>query len=136
MKSFINLSILFPIFLTVIVSVLFIPFFFTGGNIISSSESLLAFSDQLQSFLWPTKGYHTITSSFGYRVSPANGASSYHGGIDIGAPQGARITATMSGIVSFVGFNGANGYTVKIKHAGGYESTYGHVSPNFVVSVR
>ena len=58
---------------------------------------------------------------------------SYHSGIDIGAPTGATIVAVASGVVTFTGFSGANGFTVKVE-ADGYIFTYSHVSPLFLVS--
>ena len=79
-------------------------------------------------------GYTTITSKFGYRNAPTNGAGTYHGGIDIGAPSGANIIATSSGIVSFTGFSGANGFTIKID-SGNLTFIYSHVSPDFLVYV-
>lgn len=38
-------------------------------------------------YSWPLPEYHTISSHFGFRISPASGASSYHSGIDIPAPE-------------------------------------------------
>jgi len=63
------------------------------------------------------------------------GAGTYHGGIDIGAPQGTKIVAIESGTVIHASWYGADGYTVMIDHGNGYVSTYGHVNPSFVVSV-
>lgn len=83
-------------------------------------------------FTWPTPGYTTITSRFGPRKSPTTGVSSFHYGLDIGAPIGANIIAVFSGKVTFTGFKGANGYTVTITN-GNISSSYSHVSPNFVV---
>lgn len=55
-------------------------------------------------FVWPTPGYKTITSPFGYRVAPTTGAGTYHGGIDIGAPTGCPILSAFSGKVTYIGF--------------------------------
>lgn len=63
------------------------------------------------------------------------GASTYHGGIDIGAKEGSRIYAIAAGKVIKASWGGANGYCVIINHQNGYISTYAHVSPNFVVKV-
>ena len=79
--------------------------------------------------------YTTITSKFGYRKAPANGAATYHGGIDIAAPEGSKILSVADGTIYYAGWYGANGYTVIIEHENGYKSTYGHVSPIFIVSV-
>ena len=88
-----------------------------------------------QDYIWPTPGYNTITSRFGYRTAPTSGASSYHGGIDIAAPAGSNIVATCSGKVTYTGFYGAGGFTVIIK-SGDLSFEYCHVSPNFLVSVN
>lgn len=52
-------------------------------------------------FIWPLPGYNYISSYFGKRNSPTQGASSYHSGIDIPAPAGTKILAVCSGNVSF-----------------------------------
>ena len=80
-------------------------------------------------------GYTTITSPFGYRVSPTKGASTYHSGIDIAAPSGSNIVSSLSGTVSFTGFNGAGGYTITVQGST-FSASYCHVSPNFIVFVR
>ncbi len=133
MKKHFLFSTLFPVVLAIFVSVFFVPF--ACSNSITSSGIPFVIDDNPKDFMWPTPSYKNVTSPFGYRKSPATGASTYHGGIDIGAPQGSKIFATLSGKVIYTGFKGANGYTVIIKHDNNYESTYGHVSPNFVVEV-
>lgn len=125
-----------PIFLTTFISIFFIPLI---SN--SSSDNSLLFSDDLvnstfSSFIWPTPGYSNITSKFGYRKAPTTGAGINHGGIDIGAPQNSSIIAIDSGVVSFVGWYGATGYTVIIEHNNNFKSIYGHVSPDFLVSTN
>ena len=85
-------------------------------------------------FIWPIPGYTTITSQFGYRNAPTTGASTYHTGIDIGAPQGTNILAVFSGTVTYTGFSGAGGYTVTVKN-NDFTASYCHVSPIFLVSV-
>ena len=136
MKKYFLFTSLFPVILSIVISIFFIPFTYSS-NISSYSEQnyAITYGDNPKNFYWPTQNYKTITSSFGYRKAPVKGASTYHGGIDIGAPQGTKICAIQRGIVVFLGFNGANGYTVKIKHDNGYESTYGHVSSDFVVKI-
>lgn len=79
-------------------------------------------------------GYSTITSGFGYRNAPTSGAGTFHGGIDIGAPAGSNIVAAFSGEVIYIGFYGANGYTIRVSD-GYYVANYSHVSPYFLVYV-
>jgi len=83
-------------------------------------------------FAWPTPGYTRITSYFGYRNAPTSGAGKFHSGIDIGASSGAEVIATFSGTVTYVGFLGANGFSIQISN-GEYLSTYSHLSPHFLV---
>ena len=59
-------------------------------------------------FMWPLDGYTYISSYFGYRNSPTSGASTYHSGIDIPAPEGTNILAVCSGTVTFASW-GAGG---------------------------
>ena len=88
---------------------IFIPVFSNYGYITPSdiSSQLPTFELSSSKFAWPTPGYTTITSNFGYRNSPTAGASSYHSCIDIGAPTGSNIISIFNGTVSFVGFSGA-----------------------------
>lgn len=88
----------------------------------------------LQILPGPLLGYTTITSPFGYRNAPTTGAGTFHGGIDIGAPSASEIIAAFSGEITYLGFYGANGYTVQISD-GYYTATYSHVSPYFLVYV-
>jgi murein DD-endopeptidase MepM/ murein hydrolase activator NlpD len=69
-----------------------------------------------------------ITSSFGYRMHPLLGFMRLHKGLDIGAPYGAPIFAAIDGVVSFAGRSGGYGNFVKLNHAAGVQSGYGHMS--------
>ena len=60
------------------------------------------------------------------------GASSYHSGLDIGAPEGSNFVAVTSGTITFTGFLGGGGYTVTLT-SGNMKFTYCHVSPNYIV---
>lgn len=77
------------------------------------------------SWLKPVRG--TVTSSFGYRVAPTAGASTYHKGIDIGANRGDTIVASASGKVIQSGWNGGLGISVMIQHSNNLVSIYGHM---------
>lgn len=113
---------------------IFIPVFFSNDVYnYSSSYSLYTFSLN-GTFPWPTPGYTIITSPFGSRDAPTTGASTFHSGIDIGAPTGCNIIAVCSGIVTHLGFNGAGGYTITIEGEE-FTASYCHVSPEFKVYV-
>lgn len=87
------------------------------------------------SFSWPIFGYYSISSFFGIRTSPTNGASSYHSGIDIPAPPNTNIYSICDGIVEFTGFLGADGYSIIVKN-NNFKIIYGHTSPNYIVSIN
>ena len=78
-------------------------------------------------FTWPVPSCSLITSRFGRRVSPTAGASSYHGGLDIGAGQGAAIVAARGGTVVLAAYSGGYGNCVMIDHGGGVITLYGHM---------
>ena len=77
--------------------------------------------------------YRKVTSPFGNRKSPTAGASSYHQGIDLGAPAGTPIVASRAGVVTAATFSGSAGYYVSINHGDGFSSIYMHMT-NYVVS--
>lgn len=85
-------------------------------------------------FAWPIPGYTTITSYFGKRNSPTSKASSFHKGLDIGAPEGTTLIAVVEGQITYVGFLGGGGYTITLSKEN-MKITYCHVSPNFIVQV-
>jgi len=82
---------------------------------------------------WPTPGYTSITSDYGWRVHPILGTRKLHTGIDIGAPMGAGVYSAGSGVVIYAGWFGAYGNTVVVDHGGGISTLYGHLSS---ISVR
>jgi len=92
--------------LLIIISVLvfFLSCFF--GPILGSSslEDTYYSFDLSDEYVWPSPGYTAITSYFGRRTSPTAGASSYHKGIDIGAPEGSKLIAVCDGKITFTGF--------------------------------
>lgn len=85
-------------------------------------------------FTWPVPGYNEISSYFGNRTSPTEGASSNHKGIDIKCDTGATVVAAASGTVIVATYNAAEGNYVCIDHGGGVVSLYMHNS-SLAVSV-
>ncbi len=79
-------------------------------------------------FTWPCPSSHKITSYFGNRTPPKQGASSDHKGIDIGASMGSQVIASASGKVTTVSYNSARGYFIVIDHGNGYVTLYQHLS--------
>ena len=77
--------------------------------------------------------YVKLTSPFGHRESPTAGASTYHQGVDLAAPQGTPVYASRAGRVTVAGYGSAAGYYVTINHLDGFSSIYMHLN-NYVVS--
>ncbi|MEH3100411.1 M23 family metallopeptidase [Sphingomonas adhaesiva] len=69
-----------------------------------------------------------VTSTFGMRMHPLLGFMRMHKGMDIGARYGAPILAAVDGVVQFAGRSGGYGNFVKLAHAGGLATGYGHMS--------
>jgi len=77
-----------------------------------------------------------ITSGFSRRrLHPVFRTYRAHLGIDYGAPTGAPVVAVSSGTVVSAGWSGGGGNMVRLRHAGGYESYYLHLS-SFAKGVR
>lgn len=68
----------------------------------------------------------TITSRFGYRVSPGGIGSTNHKGLDIAAGCGTPIYAAAAGTVEFAGTKGSFGKLVIINHGNGVKTYYAH----------
>lgn len=84
---------------------------------------------------WPVEGYYTITSPFGNRGAPVAGATTFHAGLDIGAPEGAKLVSIMNGEITSIGWWGSAGYTIKAESIDGtYTFCYYHVSPEYIVT--
>ncbi len=71
--------------------------------------------------------YGRVTSAFGKRRDPFNGRMSFHDGVDIRGRRGQKIYATADGVIAFAGRNGGYGKYIRLRHAGGYETAYGHM---------
>ncbi|BCJ89741.1 membrane protein [Terrihabitans soli] len=68
-----------------------------------------------------------MRSGFGLRRHPILGYSKMHTGVDWAAPRGTPIYAAGSGVVELAERNSGYGNQVKIQHANGYETAYGHM---------
>ena len=72
--------------------------------------------------------YTMVTSPFGGRDAPTAGASTYHEGVDLGAPEGTPIYASRTGTVTTASYGKAAGYYVKLNHGDGFSSIYMHMT--------
>ena len=109
-------KIFFKFFLYLSILVVFICIFFTpilfNNPISSPSGEILSLNPD--GFVWPTPGYTRINSYFGKRNAPTKGASTFHKGVDIGAPEGAAFIAVADGEITFTNFLGGGGYTITL----------------------
>ena len=82
-------------------------------------------------FRYPLRG--RVTSGYGYRSDPITGRRNFHTGIDIAGSHGTPVRAAMEGRVIQTGSNDISGNFVIVAHAGGYVSSYAHMS---LISVK
>ncbi len=78
--------------------------------------------------------YSYVSSPFGEREAPTAGASSYHLGIDLAAPEGTPVKASRSGKVYSATYGSSGGYQVIIDHGDGFKSYYLHMTHYIVYS--
>ncbi|MBP3242102.1 MAG: peptidoglycan DD-metalloendopeptidase family protein [Oribacterium sp.] len=79
-------------------------------------------------FKWPCPSSGTISSHFGSRESPTEGASSYHKGIDIAASTGSKVVAAAGGTVVIATYSASAGNYIMISHGSGTYTVYMHMS--------
>lgn len=75
---------------------------------------------------WPVRGW--VTSPFGSRISPLNGGTQFHEGIDIAVETGTPVIAPADGVVVKAGFAAGYGIMVEINHGYGLKTVFGHNS--------
>ncbi|MFP4383571.1 MAG: peptidoglycan DD-metalloendopeptidase family protein [Spirochaetia bacterium] len=79
-----------------------------------------------EAFRIPVSRYR-FTSDFGPRKDPFTGAPSYHYGVDLAASLATPIYAAMEGRVIAADYNALYGNYIILKHAGRYQTLYGHL---------
>jgi murein DD-endopeptidase MepM/ murein hydrolase activator NlpD len=82
-----------------------------------------------RSFLRAPVNYTRISSGYSLaRLHPIFKVRRKHEGIDYAAPAGTPVWSIGDGVVAFQGWQGGFGRLVKIRHANGFISYYGHLS--------
>ena len=78
-------------------------------------------------FKCPITAKWRLSSPYGYRADPFTGVRKFHTGMDLAAPTGTPVKATLDGKVVAVSFNQVYGNYVIISHINGYQSLYAHL---------
>lgn len=68
-----------------------------------------------------------LVSGFGLRFHPLLNARRMHSGVDWAGPIGLPILAAGNGVIEEVGPKGQYGNYIRIRHANGYQTAYGHM---------
>ena len=100
----------------------------TVNQIVVIGQKVIPHVGSLTVWAWPTVSGWTISSGFGYRINPINGARELHDALDIAIYYGSPIFAANNGVVEKADYNYINGNYVVINHNNGYYSYYGHMS--------
>lgn len=103
----------------------------SGGSSGSSSNHGSASGNvSSKGWMWPVPTSSSyISSVYGWRIHPVYGSRKFHSGIDIAAPGGSKIVATLDGTVSYIK-NSSSGYGLHllVSHGNGYHTLYAHCS--------
>jgi murein DD-endopeptidase MepM/ murein hydrolase activator NlpD len=87
-----------------------------------------------KAFLRSPLRFTRISSRFSHRrFHPILKTRRPHLGVDYAAPRGTPVLAASDGVVIAAGWSGGYGRTVRLRHANGYQTLYGHLSR---ISVR
>ena len=78
--------------------------------------------------------YIYLSSAYGWREPPVEGASTFHSGVDLAADEGTPIWAARGGTVYRAGYNEYNGDHVGVDHGDGFSTVYLHMT-HYVVDV-
>jgi murein DD-endopeptidase MepM/ murein hydrolase activator NlpD len=70
----------------------------------------------------------TLGDGFAWRIHPILGVKKFHNGVDFRAPTGSPILAAGDGTVVEISSETGYGKYVRIRHDGGFETTYAHIA--------
>jgi len=73
-----------------------------------------------------------LSSGYGYRTDPFNGARAWHSGVDFAGKEGGDVVAVAGGVVTASGERYGYGNMVEISHGDGIVTRYAHNEKNLV----
>lgn len=116
------------VIMLIIICIFFVPVLYANSTSFQLTSSNVYSS---YNFIWPIPNYTNISSHFGKRFSPTAGASSYHSGVDIPAPEGTPLYAIADSNVIFASWGAGGGYTITLEliEYPNIKVSYCHVSP-------
>lgn len=99
------------------------------NKVVTVGTKIVANVGSTTSWGWPTNSGYTISSYFGYRISPFGGGRELHSGIDIsGTGYGSPAYATNNGTIVEINYQWSYGNHILIDHGNGYYTLYAHLS--------
>jgi len=99
--------------------------------ILYSDENLpenVTLAQEILGFDYCTPVSGTISSEFGYRDHPTEGAERFHYGVDLAADNGTAVACFANGTVTAVGESSSYGKYCVVSHDNGYCTLYAHCS--------
>ena len=99
------------------------------NKVITVGTKVIANVGSTTSWGWPTNSGYTISSPFGYRISPITGRRELHSGIDIiGTGYGSPAYASNNGTIVEMYYHYSYGNHILVDHGNGYFTLYAHLS--------
>ncbi len=101
-----------------------------GQNIFIPGARLDSYSLKMalgELFKCPITAKWRLSSPYGNRADPFTGVKKFHTGMDMAAPTGTPVKASLDGKVVAVSYNQVYGNYVIISHINGYQSLYAHL---------
>ncbi len=101
---------------------------YTGRNGTPGFYSPAGKSGDKELYKRPVKGRTRLSSAYGRRRHPILLYEIFHHGVDLAAPKNTPIIAAADGTITQLGRKGAYGKYIRIRHAGGFQTAYGHMN--------
>ncbi len=97
-----------------------------GSSAVRGPGSEMGELEDVPDFRLPLQAH--VSSGYGSRVDPITHEIRMHRGVDIAAPAGMAVRAACAGVVVSSGYEKGYGNTVVVRHPGGFETRYAHLS--------